>query len=248
MSADAFAGVKAIYFDVDDTLYDFEESMRHAFVHLHKTFPDVFGQHKVEQVSDAYWEFYKSVPEAQKVGLINTDPDRFRRTMWAGALAGLGHGGDLDPAAKRIVDEMQRERPRHWRAAMYDGAAELLRDLKPRRILGAITNGPAAVQRPKLEALQYREYFPEERVFVSGEFGARKPDPSIFLAAAKAAGLAPTECVMVGDTLEFDIPAKAVGFRTILFLAAREKPDFAKFQHQPDAIATSYAQIRKLLM
>ena len=243
-----FAGVRAIFFDVDDTLYDFERSMRHAFEHLHATFPDLFAQHKVEQLEHAYWSYYKGVPEARKVELINSDPDLFRRTMWTGALTNLGLQGELDPLARVVTDEMQRARPAHWRMAMYEGAAELLTELKPRFTLGAITNGPGPVQRPKLEALHYREYFPERLVFVSGEFGVRKPDPSIFLAAAKAAGAAPSECLMVGDAREFDMPAKAVGFRTVLFTGPREVPDVSKDEHPPDAIVASYDELRGILL
>lgn len=243
-----FADIRAIFFDVDDTLYDFERSMRHAFEHLHAAFPDLFAQHKVDQVEAAYWRYYKGVPEARKVELINTDPDLFRRTMWTGTLTNLGLQGELDPLARMVTDEMQRARPRHWRMAMYDGAADLLRELKARYTLGTITNGPSPVQRPKLEALHYRDYFPERLVFVSGEFGARKPDPAIFLAAAKAAGAEPSACLMIGDAREFDMPAKAVGFRTILFTGPREVPDVSKDEHRPDAIVASYAELRRLIL
>lgn len=248
MSRAAFRDVEAVFFDVDDTLYDFERSMRFAFEHLHEKFHDVFIDRKVDQLSEAYWTFYRGVPEARKVELINSDPDLFRRTMWTGTLLRLGVEGELDALAKRLVDEMQRERPRHWRMAMYEGAADLLRELKPRVKVGMITNGPSAVQRPKLEALDYLAYAPEERVFVSGEFGTRKPDPSIFLAAAKSAGVPPERCAMVGDAREFDMPAKAVGFRTILFLGPREAPDVTKDEHPPDAIVRGYDELRRLLL
>ncbi|HUR67707.1 MAG TPA: HAD family hydrolase [Candidatus Thermoplasmatota archaeon] len=255
---------KAVFFDVDDTLYDFERSMRFAFEHVHAKFPDVFAAHKVDDLERAYWRHYRGMPEAQKVGVINTDPARFRHMMWRGALEALAMHGDarraegtaatladaagLDALAMRVAEEAQRERPRHWREAMYEGAHALLTDLKHLRILGAITNGPPALQRPKLEAIGWRDFFEPHRVFVSGEFGARKPDPSIFLAAAKSAGVEPQECVMVGDAREFDMPSKAVGFRTILFVAHRGRPDVSNDVHPPDAIATSYAEIRKMLL
>lgn len=263
----AFRGARAVFFDVDDTLYDFARSMDYAFEHLRVAFPDVLGQHAVERVAASYWRYYRGYPEHAKVDLINSDPDLFRRTMWAGALAGLGLDedesarawlraqhptvssyGDPDGFARVLTAEFQQHRPRHWRQAMYPGARELLLDLKGKRVLGAITNGPAAVQRPKLEALSYLDYFPEELVFVSGEFGVRKPDPSIFLAAAKAAGVEPHECVMVGDAREFDMPAKAVGFRTVLFHGPRERPDMEKDPYPPDAVAESYADVRRLLL
>lgn len=242
---------KAVFFDVDNTLYDFAASMDHAFAHLHRTFPKHFGGHDVAKLADAYWSHYNAYGEAQKVEIINRDPDLFRRTMWAGALAQLGLDASLDGFAREVTDEMQRLRPTHWRMAMYPGARDLLLKLRERGgvlRLGVITNGPANVQRPKLEALGYRDYFPESLVFVSGEFGARKPDPAIFRAAAKAAGVEPSDCVMVGDAREFDMPAKSVGFRTILFTGPRPKPDVTKDEWPPDSIASSYDQLESILL
>lgn len=263
-----FDGFKAVFFDVDDTLYDFDASMEHAFRHLRAAFPDVLGQHEVDRVARAYWGFYHDFPDELKVELINRDPDLYRRTMWAGALERLRCDEDAAAAAwlrkahptvtrpfadpegfvRVLADEFQRVRPEHWRATMYEGAWDLLCELKGRVTLGAITNGPPKVQRPKLEAFDYQRFFPERLVFVSGEFGVRKPDPSIFLAAAKAAGADPSECVMVGDAREFDMPAKAVGFRTILFDGKRKRPDCSADPFPPDAMARSYAEIRNLLL
>lgn len=240
------AGAKAVFFDVDDTLYDFDRSMALAFAHLHRAFPDVFARHEADRLAEAYLAHYRGMPEHAKRDLINRDPDLFRRTMWAGALAALGLDAS-EPTVRRITDEFDRTRAGQWRSAMYGGARDLLLTLKERTMLGVITNGPTRVQRPKLEALSYRDYFAEEMVFVSGEFGVAKPDPSIFLAAAKAAAVAPEDCVMVGDAREFDMPAKAVGFRTILFCEGRDVPDVAKDEHPPDAIARDYRDVRRFL-
>lgn len=240
-------GARAVFFDVDDTLYDFERSMEYAFSHLRKAFPRVLGAHGEDQLSQAYWSYYRGYGEDAKSELIHRDPDAFRRTMWQGALARLGvEAGDA--FVQELTDEFQRHRPAHWRAAMFPGALDTLRDLKARGLrLGVMTNGPALVQRPKLEAFAYRDHFPEPLVFVSGEFGARKPDPSIFVAAAKAADVRPDECVMVGDAREFDMPAKAVGFRTVLFDGRAKRPDCSADAWPPDAVVTTYDELRHVL-
>lgn len=264
-----FRDAKAVFFDVDDTLYDFAASMRHAFVHLHRVYPEVFASADPTRIEQAYWRHNDSLPEARKLDLLLSDPDLYRRTMWAGTLHELGldmderavewlrrahpdvtrRWGDPGGFARVLADEFQRYRPDHWRAAAFEGAWDLLRDLKDGgRTVGAITNGPAVVQRPKLEAFRYLDFFPERLVFVSGEFGTRKPDPSIFLAAAKAAEADPAECVMVGDAREYDMPAKAVGFRTILFAGKGDCPDCSSDPYPPDAMATTYAELRKLLL
>jgi putative hydrolase of the HAD superfamily len=264
-----FTDAKAVFFDVDDTLYDFAESMRHAFVHLHRVYPEAFAGADPTRIETAYWRHSDALPDATKLDLLVNDPDLYRRTMWAGTLRELGL--HLDPRAEEwlrrahpdvparwddpegfarvIAEEFQKYRPDHWRAAAFEGAWDLLRDLRKRgKTVGAITNGPPQVQRPKLEAFRYLDFFPEPLVFVSGEFGARKPDASIFLAAAKAAGVPPSDCVMVGDAREYDMPAKAVGFRTILFDGKAKRPDCASDPWPPDAVAGTYAELRGLLL
>lgn len=260
---------KAVFFDVDDTLYDFQLSMRHAFVHLHRVYPEVFAKADPRRIEEAYWRHYDAYPESTKAQMVSSDPDLYRRTMWAGALDELGlhlddqavewlrrthpgvpqRWGDPEGFARVLSQEFQRWRPEHWRAAAYEGVWDLLHDLRRAgKALGAITNGPAQIQRPKLDAFRYLDYFPEHLVFVSGEFGTRKPDPAIFHAAAKAAEVSPSECVMVGDAREFDMPAKAVGFRTILFVGKGECPDCSQDAYPPDAVVTTYADLRRLLL
>lgn len=247
-----FADAKAIFFDVDDTLYDFKDSMQLAFVHLHRRFPDVLGPHGEDKLANAYWQYYNGYDDAAKRELINRDPALFRRIMWAGALRILGHDEEFchpDGFASEITAEFMLHRPAHWRSAMFSGAAELLHDLRAAgRTIGAITNGPGPVQRPKVEALDQHGWFPPPLLFISGEFGVYKPDPSIFRAAAKASGFAPEECVMVGDAREYDMPAKAIGFRTILFDGRSQKPDCSRDPYPPDAVVRSYAELRELVI
>src|SRR6185295_138801 len=56
-----------------------------------------------------------------------------------------------------------------------------------------------------------------DRVTISSEAGAAKPDPRIFARALADAGLAPDEVVHVGDTVREDLRAcRAVGVRVLL--------------------------------
>jgi FMN phosphatase YigB (HAD superfamily) len=82
------------------------------------------------------------------------------------------------------------------------------------RPLGIITNGPAGVQRDKVDLLQIRDLV--DFVLISGEFGASKPDPAIYAEALKRAGAEPDETVFVGDSPEHDIAgAHASGLRSV---------------------------------
>lgn len=60
----------------------------------------------------------------------------------------------------------------------------------------------------------------------SGVVGAIKPEPAIFLHAAKAVGAAPAECVMVGDSIKRDMKgAEGVGMKRALVVAGPGTPD-----------------------
>jgi putative hydrolase of the HAD superfamily len=60
----------------------------------------------------------------------------------------------------------------------------------------------------------------------SGVLGVTKPDPEIFLHAARTLGIRPQECVMVGDSVPRDIKgAAAAGMKQALVCAKAEAPD-----------------------
>ncbi|MBZ0189641.1 MAG: HAD-IA family hydrolase, partial [Candidatus Obscuribacterales bacterium] len=61
------------------------------------------------------------------------------------------------------------------------------------------------------------EFFPTDTRIYSFEVGYRKPDPEIFLAAARRFGVHPSECLMVGDNLKADcVGAVEVGMQAAL--------------------------------
>jgi putative hydrolase of the HAD superfamily len=60
----------------------------------------------------------------------------------------------------------------------------------------------------------------------SGVLGVMKPDPEIFLHAARSLDSRPEECVMVGDSVPRDIKgAAAAGMKKVLVSAKTEAPD-----------------------
>ena len=90
-----------------------------------------------------------------------------------------------------------------YRAAwtLHDDALPMLAALDDYR-LGIITNGVTHFQQPKLERLELTGFF--DHVVTSGDFGAVKPDPSIFLHACSLFGVTPSSAVYVGDRLHTD--------------------------------------------
>ena len=93
------------------------------------------------------------------------------------------------------------EYQRAW--VLHRDAAGCLDVLESRGIrLGIITNGELEFQSRKIRALDLDSRL--EHVIASGEVGAAKPDPEIFLAACAAFEVSPAEACYVGDRLHTD--------------------------------------------
>lgn len=82
-------------------------------------------------------------------------------------------------------------------------ALEVCRTLAATRRLYLITNGTAAIQRPRLERTGLAPFFTD--VFVSEELGVQKPLPAYFAQVLRRTGAAPASVLVIGDSLTSDI-------------------------------------------
>lgn len=93
-----------------------------------------------------------------------------------------------------------------------------------------------------------RGYF--DPIVVSAAVGLRKPNPKIFQTVLAAWGLAPGECVMVGDTLGADIlGAQLAGLRHVWLTAHATHPANQAHRGQivPEAEVASLAELPAVL-
>ena len=135
---------------------------------------------------------------------------RFRRAVWTRALSATALGDDA------LVQELAAAFARFRRASrpIVPDAETVLDDLRRDHRLGLVTNGAPDVQREKIARTALAAHF--DAIVISVEVGAGKPDPRIFHAALDALGVASTDAVMVGDSLERDVAgARRAGLRTI---------------------------------
>lgn len=120
--------------------------------------------------------------------------------------------------ASQAVDVYRSHRPD---IKLTDEADALLMRLAGLHRLAVVTDGPALMQRQKAEALGVGERV--DAVIFSDEIAGRdswKPSPAPYLAAAKEIGLAPSECVYVGDNPHKDfLGAHRAGMTSIRFRA-----------------------------
>src|SRR5258708_18109844 len=108
--------------------------------------------------------------------------------------------------------------------------------------LGIVANQPSEVV-PRLERAGIAKFFLYSGI--TGTSGLRKPDPRAFTSAAEELGVAPADCIMVGDRIDNDIaPAKALGMAAILFRSGRHRKQRPRSPaEQPDAIVTDVREL-----
>jgi HAD superfamily hydrolase (TIGR01549 family) len=132
-----------------------------------------------------------------------------------------GMGGDA-PAARACAVDMVREWEKHHNFTLYEDALPAIEELRRHDLrIGLVTNGQRDLD----------EFVAHHRLDVDVAVGSKahgriKPDPSIFVAALEALGVAPGEAAMVGDSKEDDVEgARALGMHAILLDREGLDPD-----------------------
>ena len=228
--------LKAILFDLDDTLMPDESAANEALVataalakQWHNIPPGdlkdsvrraarrVFRAHPVVAPYDgnfdvSSWEALSSRFEGDddEMRQLREWAPEYRREVWNEALA---ENGFADPL---LADQLSILYPceRRARYLPYADAKPCLDGLKANYRLGLVTNGPCDLQCAKLEASGFRDYF--GAVAISREVGVKKPDPRIFALALDRLGVMATDSAFVGDTPKSDIVgARAAGMKAV---------------------------------
>ena len=218
-----------IMFDLDDTLCDYASA---RLVRLRMAFSMAFASAN----SSANIDLDKLIEESVAIHPHGTD-----------------HFGDL-LARYGIDDRRAVEAAKEWyrlnrfhHLALFDDALDTLdsvRRLPSTHKIGLITNGPAEVQRAKIDMLSLEALV--DFVLISEEFGLGKPDPTIFAEALRLGEGDANEAVFVGDSPEHDIAgAGAAGIRSI-WINRTGKP-WAVEHPPPDYEARDLADVRALL-
>jgi HAD superfamily hydrolase (TIGR01549 family) len=208
--------VRAVLFDLDDTLFDHRGCARDALEAVQTCYP-CFREMAFSELEQAHARFLEELHQEVMIGRVQLDAarnERFRRLF---AAAGVTAAEDL----ARLAASTYRERYTAARRAVA-GAAALLRLVRARAPVGIVSNNLLEEQREKLRVCGLDGFIDE--LVVSEEAGASKPDPAIFGLALDRLGCAAAEAVMVGDSWPADIAgARASGIRAI-WLNPRHEP------------------------
>lgn len=202
--------IKAVGFDLDDTLYSRGEFYNFVFNVMEASvidtetpftdFYDVFQRH-----SDIEYEKFIRDGKAK---------DAYKNDRVIATYKELGFVVTEDDAI--IFNSLYlyfRDR-----IVYRQGVEELFKLLLAKDMeLFILTNGPSEDQRNKLKQLNIKKYIPESRWFISDELNSTKPDLEIFGKVEKSLGCTSEELLYIGDNYVNDIVgAKNAGWEAVL--------------------------------
>ena len=183
-------------FDLDRTLWDFDENSKRAIFHLIDIFSlpitdkELFFS-KYEEINHRLWKSYED-------GIITKDILRGARFYETLLLYNIDDRELSEKLGKAYLEQMILEK------ALIPGAYELLTRLKEDGCkMAIITNGFKEVQYHKLRNSDIIDFF--DAIIISEEVGIHKPSPLIFKRALEAIGGIKAETLMVGDDFANDI-------------------------------------------
>ena len=199
--------IRAVFFDVGGTLLRPWPSVGAIYSEVGEQFGFHASADAMEQAFRDSWKTLKSAGQ----GTLTTSDKEWWRTLVFEALASLklqGRAQAKDAYFAALYDAFAQ--PTAWQ--IYPDVVATVQACRSQsRHVGVISNWDQRL-RPLLGRLGLEPMF--DSLTISCEVGAEKPDPRIFHAALRAAGVEAAEALHVGDALDEDIKAaKGVGMR-----------------------------------
>ena len=243
--------IKAVMFDMGGTLEDLYSDERNDKATAHSLY-EILKRHDIDVPYEAepLWDIVGAGIQAYKkhseLTLIELKPEE----IWC------DWGFKDVPVDREKLAEISEEIAHMWETTFYDRrlrehAAEMLKALKEdlNMHVSVVSNTGSLFQVfSTLKNYGVRQYFDE--ITLSSIVGYRKPHPNIFRIACAQAGLDPSECAFVGDTLSRDVVGpRKMGFGRVFKINSFLTPqkDIGKFSVEPDYQITDIYDVYTLL-
>lgn len=218
--------LKAIFFDLDDTLLWDAKSVSEAFKKTCETATEKYNvdpkqlESAVRESATRIYPTYETYDFVKDIGigifeamwgefldegesyekLRNIVPE-YRKRAWFEGLQALDI--EDEELAQKLALQFPEERKKH--IYLYEETLHVLDELKGNYRLLMLTNGSPHLQNTKLSlSPELRPYF--EHIVISGDFGSGKPNPDLFnYALSLLEDVEKNEIIMIGDNLMTDI-------------------------------------------
>jgi FMN hydrolase / 5-amino-6-(5-phospho-D-ribitylamino)uracil phosphatase len=238
--------IEAVLFDGDQTLWDFQRVMRSALVavleEIRRARPGPAAQQLTVRnlAADRH-------QVAQELAGVEYNLARLRQLGFERTLQGLRLSGglwseeeDAELAAELTTSYLLH---RDEDPALFDDTIPGLTALREQYRLGILSNGNRLPETVGLGGIF-------EVVVFAQDHRVAKPDPEIFAIVERMLGVAPDNCVLVGDHRLHDVVgAKRSGWRAVWIDRAGDGPYVPPDGHveEPDAVIHSLEQLPAVL-
>jgi HAD superfamily hydrolase (TIGR01549 family) len=216
-------GIKAIFFDLDDTLHDHLLPFSNAFK---LTFPSNDEQLDIEAVYKKFRDFSDLLWKKYSVGELTLEQLRSDRLVSAMKYF------NRHISEAQAIDFQARYEEGLNNLRLFPEIPELIEKLKSKEIhVGIITNGPVEHQFNKIKLLGLTNHIPREMMTISDEVGVAKPNVQIFHLVAQRHGFSPNEILYIGDSWPNDVVAPIeAGWQAVWYNHRKRQPTT---EHKP---------------
>ena len=199
---------KLVLFDLDDTLFDHEATLRCSLSIVRSQFQKL-AHVSLAELTKAHWAQVRTLYDRALDGHVSIHQNR--QTRFRNMLEGLAV--DLSEAEVKSAFQVYLNAYVENRIPT-EGAIDLLAYLKPRVRVGVVTNGLHEVQLEKLCYLGLDEWV--DFLLTSEEVGVKKPNAEIFVRALVKGKASVEQTIFIGDDWDSDIQgAHNLGIKTI---------------------------------
>ena len=216
---------KLILIDVDGTLVDSVPDLAYCVNAMMRTLD--MPEHEETSIREWVGNGVERLTRRALIGQLNGEPDEalFRKAY---------------PIFLDLYSENTSKR-----SSLYPGVREGLDKLRTAGyVIGSVTNKAAQFTVPLLKDLGIYDDF---AVVVAGDtLDKKKPDPEPLLYAADRMGVAPEDCLMVGDSISDVKAARAAGFQIVCMPYGYNHGNDIR-DAKPDAVIDSLAYLDTLL-
>jgi FMN phosphatase YigB (HAD superfamily) len=229
------ANLKAILFDIDDTLFNRAKAQHEVAKLFFHNYPDIFSDFNPSEVENAFVESDHLVDE-KIPHIIDIRTYRIERSKIFLELLGIQKDVShlLTQAYINLYPTVN---------AAVEGMDQVLTSIYKKFRLGIISNGYEDVQYSKLKSLGIIHIF--DCILIIGEGENSKPNKDVFIRACNSLNTPPHNCLYIGDSYEKDV----VGSKNAGMISCWYNPDQKKYDHEikPDYTIKQFAELLNII-
>ena len=228
--------IKAILFDLDDTLIDSKTAQMNAICEYKNT-NKAFFKTANKQFTKSWHDITMRLYEQYLNGEISFEKQRIMR------IVNLYSTYNIEITEEKATAEFKKYLElykKNW--TLFDDTISTLETLVDKYKLSIISNGDGEQQREKIAKTGIEKYFSE--IIISGEVGVSKPNKKIFEIAYNRLSINPEECLMIGDNYKTDIEgATNSGMKAIWVDRKSEKIEYQYTINELKQIQGSFIEL-----